>query len=503
MGKKTFLQSGRLIWYLLMSCSFMSASHLYSQKLKLKNSGPDDAIVYTRKNAASPQALADLKALEKAIGIMKTLPCNSPLSWYYQGGIHSVPDTVLNGNPLCPEYITLRDTLPGWHNCPHFGNAEVHFLIWHRLFIWHFEKIVRKLSGKKDFALPYWDYTNPNNRALPAIFRDSSSPLFEPARMRELNLGKPMEQCLRSSLRAVIPDSMRLYQLFNHSLNMSPHSPIHPAVGGWYCDASRIKNMWNKIYQTNTTGLMWEFQSAAFDPIFWLHHSNIDYLWQRWERSSNGALPITDSLIANPWPYIFFDENDSHKIVYSVEEVVAKINSLDYVYDVLANKTLRAKPRAGRPPVKIGEAAVSKLVDKKNFSFVVRFPTSAVREAHRNISKEKQLTLLELTISYTRQPTGVYELYLENAGVSKLLGFITFLGNHAHEKKGTDHMQEMMHAQDMHEEGGEKERQFHFDLTKKINLASFNGNLNFRLVRQGGRSAEIKIRNMILKTVGL
>src|SRR6476469_891988 len=66
--------------------------------------------VYVRKNAGSPAAQADLDALNVAIGKMKALSCDDPTSWYYQGGIHWVPDdgedgsNLKNGNPLCPGY---------------------------------------------------------------------------------------------------------------------------------------------------------------------------------------------------------------------------------------------------------------------------------------------------------------------------------------------------------------------------------------------------------------
>lgn len=497
---KIFMTSIKVIPYLFMCCSILNCTNLYAQELTDKSRANADTILYVRKNTASPEAFADLKALEKAIGIMKSSPCDSPLSWYYQGAMHSIPDTILNGNPLCPGVITIRDTLAGWHSCPHYGEEEINFLTWHRLFIWHFEKIIRKLSGKKDFALPYWDYTNPETRMLPAIFRDSSSPLFEPARQEGLNRGKTIEHDLNNSLLTTNPDSMRLYQLFNHSLNQSPHSPIHLVVGGWNSDSALIKNMWNEIYQKNTTGLMWEFQSAAFDPIFWVHHSNVDYLWHRWELSVNGALPIPDSLKAHPWPYIFFDENDGHRIVYSMEEVASKINSLDYVYDVLINKTMHAEARTASHPVILAEAAVAKVVTSINFAFAIRIPATPVQMANRITPKRKQLFILEVTATYKQQPIGIYELYLEKGGKSLPLGFLTFLGAHHHGKKPLDQMQDMKNMDRIDEE---EERIFQFDLSQKFNFSGFNGNLHFRLLRQGGRSSEIAIKKMILKSMKL
>ena len=53
------------------------------------------------------------------------------------------------------------------------------------MYIYHFERILRAASGDPEFALPYWNYSVPAQRALPSIFRepaDVSNPLFVPQR---------------------------------------------------------------------------------------------------------------------------------------------------------------------------------------------------------------------------------------------------------------------------------------------------------------------------------
>ena len=46
---------------------------------------------------------------------------------------------------------------------------------------------------------------------------------------------------------------------------MQPHNNVHGLIGGH-------------------GGLMTRPASAALDPIFWLHHANIDRLWQTWNQ---------------------------------------------------------------------------------------------------------------------------------------------------------------------------------------------------------------------------
>ena len=109
------------------------------------------AAQYVRKDASTAAAKEDVKALSVALKKMKSLQCEEPFSWYYQGATHSVPDKI-NSNPLCPSYKDKSDLKWGWDTCTHKFGSEIHFLIWHRLYIAHFERIVRKTIKKGRFC---------------------------------------------------------------------------------------------------------------------------------------------------------------------------------------------------------------------------------------------------------------------------------------------------------------------------------------------------------------
>jgi tyrosinase len=56
-------------------------------------------------------------------------------------------------------------------------------------------------------------------------------------------------------------------------LEGNPHNLLHLAIGGSISpDANPEKS-----------GLMAVVQTAAFDPVFWVHHCNIDRLWNVWD----------------------------------------------------------------------------------------------------------------------------------------------------------------------------------------------------------------------------
>ena len=61
-----------------------------------------------------------------------------------------------------------------------------------------------------------------------------------------------------------------------------PHGSVHVAVGGHMADAS--------------------LAAAAFDPIFYLHHCNVDRVWAQWQNTHPGTLP-TDEVSAELEPF--------------------------------------------------------------------------------------------------------------------------------------------------------------------------------------------------------
>jgi tyrosinase len=85
----------------------------------------------TRRNVTDDAAKDDLDAYNRAVGIMKGLPRSDKRNWTVQATIHN-------------------------DHCTH---SNWYFLPWHRAYLKAFEDIIRDVSGKADFALPYWNWT--------------------------------------------------------------------------------------------------------------------------------------------------------------------------------------------------------------------------------------------------------------------------------------------------------------------------------------------------------
>ena len=84
-----------------------------------------------------------IQAYRQAVSVMRGRSPSDPTSWLYQANIHGTNTPVGSWPAEAP-----------WSTCDH----GFHFLSWHRMYLYFFERIVRAASGDPDFALPYWDY---------------------------------------------------------------------------------------------------------------------------------------------------------------------------------------------------------------------------------------------------------------------------------------------------------------------------------------------------------
>lgn len=233
----------------------------------------------------------------KAVGALQAVTnLSDPRSWLHLANIHGT-DTP---RQQWPAGFTDRT----WNACQH---GSWYFLPWHRIYLHHFEKIVRKtivdLQGPADWALPFWNYdpADPETLGLPPEFTDRTgkdgkpNPLFRAGRLAAINQGgrvpaSDVELTVRgpngqrrpwtrrfSSPSTVVPTFGGVQTgwehegLANGQLENEPHGMVHNDVGG----------------VTPPFGLMTRFETAAQDPVFWMHHSNVDRLWEVWRNAAN------------------------------------------------------------------------------------------------------------------------------------------------------------------------------------------------------------------------
>jgi hypothetical protein len=248
--------------------------------------------VYTRRNVYCLNATSpEIVAYKSAITAMKALPNTNGVSWLAQANIH--------GTFAPPPGMIVSA-------CQH---GTTFFLAWHRMYVYFFERIVRKMSADPNFALPYWGYSPTGNRDLPSLFRNpanATNALYTANRNPTINGGALITASLVDAGPAL---AMTAFSSFTNSVNETPHGQVHVAVGGG----------------------MSNFQEAAQDPIFWLHHCNIDRLWELWLASGGGRVNPTDATWLTT-PFNFYDETGA-TVSLTGAQIVDTACQLHYQYE--------------------------------------------------------------------------------------------------------------------------------------------------------------------------
>jgi hypothetical protein len=91
---------------------------------------------------------------------------------------------------------------------------------------------------------------------------------------------------------------------------------------------------------------------AALDPIFWLHHANIDRLWVKWRAQSSSHQEPSNALWRNQ-SFSFYDENRTAVSLTPAQVLDTQASPLNYRYDDTLAPTLAllAPPKAMPGPV--------------------------------------------------------------------------------------------------------------------------------------------------------
>jgi hypothetical protein len=216
---------------------------------------------------------------------------------YYEGGTDVGPPIT---DQAPPDDIAKKI----WATCEH--GDDTNFFGWHRMYLYYFERVLRWAANDDTLRLPYWDYTDPTQEALPAEFRDVASILYDPKRST-INKGNVSLDSDSTNVNEALRETE--YQRYQNTIQDGIHGYVHCTVGP-RCPVAH----------------MGDVPVAGSDPIFFHHHANIDRLWACWQQA-NVTLP-------GPWQdqmFSFVDETAA-LVTRPVRDFLDS-TKLGYVYD--------------------------------------------------------------------------------------------------------------------------------------------------------------------------
>lgn len=197
---------------------------------------------------SAPQLASFRQAFSAAMGV------NDDRGFQHQAGIHGLP---------LPMYCTHGSPL---------------FLPWHRAYLYFFELALQdQVAG---VSLPWWDWTSAasHQHGLPAAYTDTtnSNPLT----------GSPINSLARQQAPAegiAHPPSHTTRQPGSTS-DLPTAADVNAvlALGDFLDFSTQVEQIHNNVHVW-VGGTMSEIPLAAYDPVFWAHHTMIDRLWRLWQ----------------------------------------------------------------------------------------------------------------------------------------------------------------------------------------------------------------------------
>jgi tyrosinase len=228
----------------------------------------------------------DLVTYREFVGMMQGMDQSKALSWTGFANQHG----SLDG---------------GFKFCPH---GDWYFLPWHRGFVLMYENAARKLTGNDRFAMPFWDWTKDRN--VPQAFSDKlykgkANPLYVATR-RDLSGRWALTDALVGP--AVIESiyNETHYELFGTSRYSQDGKSQDSLDMKWVAMGGGVQGVLERTPHNNVHNNLGGYMPTAaspLDPLFFMHHGNIDRIWAHW--NGLGRLNSTDPL----WLQMAFTNN--------------------------------------------------------------------------------------------------------------------------------------------------------------------------------------------------
>lgn len=174
------------------------------------------------------------------------------------------------------------------------------FLPWHRVFLYELEfRLNSTPEGNSSIRIPYWDWTV--DRVFPEwltkfkpIVKDV--PVFPAPPTPPVPVVRTIT-VERSIGKAINPRSGRPFELPTKDQTDSLKSYTD------FIDFTAYLESLHGLPHIWVGGTMGTYVSPA-DPVFWLHHSNIDRLWSLWPRSQSERPDLKGrDAEMTPWSY--------------------------------------------------------------------------------------------------------------------------------------------------------------------------------------------------------
>lgn len=402
---------------------------------------------------------AYLAKFNRAVKLMKDLPDTDPRSFKQQANVH------------CAYCDGAYDQV-GFPNLELQVHSSWLFLPFHRYYLYFYERILGKLIDDPNFAMPFWNWDAQGGMHLPDIYTDTTSSLYDalrdvnhqPPTMIDLDFngvdsnisdGQQLSQNLTIMYRQMVSNSRTARLFFGGpyragdepdpgagSIESIPHGPVH---------------VWTGDRRQPNTEDMGNFYSAARDPIFYAHHSNIDRMWTLWKTLGGRRQDITDTDWLNA-SFLFYDEN-AQMVRVRVRDCL-DTTKLGYTYQAVDTPWVNSRPtpRLAKVARKLKKLTVANAADHSHsprdifpakLDKIVRVMVKRPKKKRSKKEKdEKEEVLVIEKIEVERDAFAKFDIYINDEDDPKSTpentefagSFVNVPHKHKHGKKIKTHL---------------------------------------------------------------
>jgi len=390
-----------------------------------------------RKNVAN-LTVAEQHGLRRGVAVMRSrdsAPRDSAewrRSWQYWANVHAHFGPGCRGPVTGAGMSTIKEWEAGnaeetatWCTCEH-GTAQ--FLTWHRMALFYFERVLQEAAGMPALRLPYWDVNA--QPTLPPLFRARTyvnefgqtvpNPLYVADRAPAINSGSAgISATARSASNALLATT---YGTFRSRIENTPHGSVHCTLAAGGCP----------------NGLMGSVPAAALDPIFWLHHANIDRIYECWLRRNEAARLPTGSTILNR-QYSFVDA-DGSVVTRRVGDML-RTSQLGYRYTAGSDcPTTTADLSSEEPlfqariefPGAAEQLILAQAEDPGSKGRRIGWGERAQVRLPQAERRERRRSLRIRDVRYDLHPGVMYDVLLEGPNGVENVGLLSFFGDEHH-----------------------------------------------------------------------
>lgn len=166
------------------------------------------------------------------------------------------------------------------------------FLPWHRIYLWILEQELQRVDSS--VSIPYWKWTV--DQEFPSWLAG-----FLPSGITRLN-GDPINLTRNIGARQIAPHLPSETEI-NTIMQYDRYFPFASHLEGVPVDPNQRIAAHNQVHAW-VGGTMNNLFLSPADPVFWMHHAQVDRLWHLWQQSHPNQHPTLTGARAtlDPWP---------------------------------------------------------------------------------------------------------------------------------------------------------------------------------------------------------